>query len=43
MYLIVADVIAIIHCWPMLLPLFMCCYICVADVIATVAAGIAIL
>ena len=42
MYLIVADVIAIIHCWLMLLAFFMCSYDCVADVIASVAGGIAI-
>ena len=42
MYLIVAEVIAIIHCWLMLLPFFMCCSDCVADVIATMAGGIAI-
>ena len=48
-----ADVVAISFLWQMLLPLMylnvadviaiiMCCYDCVADVIATMAGGIAI-
>ena len=39
-YLTVADVTAIIICWLMLLPFNVCCYDCVADVVATMAGGI---
>ena len=42
MYLIEAGVSAIIGCWLLLLPFDMCCYDCGADVVATVADGIAI-
>ena len=42
MYLNVAVVSAIIGCWLMLLPFDIICYDCVADVVATVADGIAI-